>query len=224
MKCQVLTIVLCRNLAVAFCSWMLVSSFNACADTQVNVVGLFSGKAVLVINSGPPRILTVGQTSPEGVKLLAADSGQASLEVDGKQRCMAISQSGAVVGSRAVPVMTMYANREGHFFGTGQVNGKTVKFLLDTGATVIAMSSAEARRIGIDYLAGDEGTSFTAGGLVKAWTVNLNSVKLGAISLNQVEGVVIDGEFPPMVLLGMSALNRIEMKRDGISMTLTKKY
>ncbi len=198
----------------------------ASADTRVNVVGLFSGKALLVINGGAPRTLAVGQTSPEGVKLLAADSSQAVLEVEGKRKELGMGQGASVTGGAAVaaPGMTLYANKDGHFFGDGSINGKPIKFLLDTGATSVAMGSAEARRLGIDYVAGREGSSSTAAGMVRAWSVTLNSVKLGGITLNQVEGMVIDGDSPPMVLLGMSALNRMEMKREGISMTLTKKY
>lgn len=198
----------------------------ASADTRVNVVGLFTGKAVLVINGAAPRTLAVGQTSPEGVKLLAADSGQAVLEVEGERKQLGMGQGAAVAGgtSVSVPGMTLYANKDGHFFGEGSINGRQFKFLLDMGATAVAMSSAEARRLGVDYVAGREGASSTAGGMVRAWGVTLNSIKLGGIILNQVEGVVIDGDSPPFVLLGMSALNRIEMKRDGSSATLTKKY
>lgn len=198
----------------------------ATADTRVNVVGLFSGKAVLVINGAAPRTLSVGQSSPEGVKLLEADSSKAVLEIEGKRQSLAMGQ-GAVVGAGAAPAspgVTLYANRDGHFFGEASINGRPVKYLLDTGATAVSMSSAQARKLGIDYVAGKEGVSATAAGTVRAWQVTLNSLKLGGLTLNQVEGTVIDGDSPPMVLLGMSALNRLEMKREGMTMTLTKKY
>lgn len=198
----------------------------ATADTRVNVVGLFSGKAVLVINGAAPRTLSVGQSSPEGVKLLEADSSKAVLEIEGKRQSLAMGQ-GAVVGAGAAPAspgVTLYANRDGHFFGEASINGRPVKYLLDTGATAVSMSSAQARKLGIDYVAGKEGVSATAAGTVRAWQVTLNSVKLGGLTLNQVEGTVIDGDSPPMVLLGMSALNRLEMKREGMTMTLTKRY
>lgn len=206
---------------------LMTFSFAAGADTRVNVVGLFSGKAVLVINGAAPRTLSVGQTSPEGVKLISADSSQAVLEIEGKRRELGMGQGASVAGSAAGiggQSMTLYANSDGHFFGEGSINGKPVKFLLDTGATGVTMSSAQARRLGIDYVAGREGASSTAGGVVKSWMLSFNSVKLGSMTLNQVDGVVIDGDSPPFVLLGMSALNRLEMKRDGITMTLTKKY
>lgn len=196
------------------------------ADTRVNVVGLFSGKAVLVINGGAPRTLSVGQSSPEGVKLIEADSSRAVLEVEGKRQSLGMGQGAAVAGGPATvgQGVTLYANRDGHFFGEASINGRPVKYLLDTGATAVSMSSAQARKLGIDYVAGKEGTSATAAGVVRAWRVTLNSVKLGGMTLNQVEGTVIDGDSPAIVLLGMSALNRMEMKREGMTMTLTKKY
>lgn len=212
------------------CAVVIFAPQAASAETRVNVVGLFSGKAVLVINGGAPRTLSVGQSTQEGVKLLAADSTQAVLEIEGKRKELGMGQGASISASASASAsgreagMTLYANQDGHFFGEGSINGKPVKFLVDTGATAVAMSSAQARRLGIDYVAGREGASSTAAGLVKAWSVTLNSVKLGGMTLNQVEGTVIDGDSPPVVLMGMSVLNRVEMKREGITMTLTKKY
>jgi aspartyl protease family protein len=197
-------------------------------ESQVSVVGLFSGRALLMINGKGPQNLAVGQTSQEGVKLVSADSTQAIVEVDGKLRTLVMGQ-GVSVGSHdaqgnGAQSVTLYSNQDGHFLGDGSINGYPVKFILDTGATSVTMSSAQARRIGLDYLSGQAGYSATAAGTVKAWGVSLNSVKMGAMVLNQVPGVVIEGDNPPLVLLGMSALNRLEMKRDGIAMTLIKKY
>jgi aspartyl protease family protein len=216
----------CLRLLVA--GLMLVTPV-AMADTQVNVVGLFNDKAVLVINGAAPRTLAAGQASPEGVKLVSSDSTQAVLEIEGHRKTLGMGQAASVGSASATAAsgqqsMTLYANRDGHFFGEASINGKPVKFLLDTGATAVSMSSAQARRLGIDYVVGHESVSSTAAGLVKAWGVTLNSVKLGGMTLNQVDGVVIDGDSPPFVLLGMSALNRMEMKREGSIMTLTKKY
>lgn len=207
------------------CLMMLVTAVEA--DTRVNVVGLFSGKALLVINGGTPKTLVAGQTSREGVKLISADSTQAVLEIEGKRRQLGMGQGGSVGGGAAPSNdsgMTLYANSSGHFLGDGQINGKPVHFLVDTGATLVSMSSVQARQLGIDYIAGKEGLTSTAGGLVKTWLVTLNSVKLGGMTLNQVDCAVLDGDSPPVVLMGMSVLNRLDMKREGIAMTLTKKY
>jgi aspartyl protease family protein len=202
-----------------------VLPLHASAETQVSVVGLFSGKAVLVINGGKPRTLAAGQTSPEGVKLLSADSGKAVLEVEGKRKELGMGQGVSVAGSASSEQMaTLYATQAGHFVGEAFINEKPVKFLLDTGATSIVINADEARRLGLDYQSGQVGVAQTAAGVVKAYRVSLNTVRIGGITMHQVEGAVLEGDSPPLVLLGMSALNRMEMKRDGIAMTLTKKY
>jgi aspartyl protease family protein len=204
---------------------MSVLPLNAMAETQVSVVGLFSGKAVLVINGGKPRTLSAGQTTPEGVKLLSADSGKAVLEVEGKRKELGMGQGATIAGSASSEqVATLYATQAGHFVGEAFINEKPVKFLLDTGATNIVINAGEAHRLGLDYQSGQVGAAQTAAGVVKAYRVSLNTVRIGGITMHQVEGAVLEGDSPPLVLLGMSALNRMEMKRDGIAMTLTKKY
>lgn len=60
--------------------------------------------------------------------------------------------------------------------------------------------------------------------MVQVYRVKLNTLKIGIIVLNNVDVAVIEGGSPPVVLLGMSALNRLDMKRDNSILTLTKKY
>ncbi|PKO93555.1 MAG: TIGR02281 family clan AA aspartic protease [Betaproteobacteria bacterium HGW-Betaproteobacteria-1] len=199
---------------------------SAHADTQVNVVGLFTGKAVLVINNGKPQTLSVGQVSAEGVKLISANSQSAVLEIEGKRRELMMGQGVAVGGStKSQPAsVTLYANSAGHHLAEGQINGVPLKFIVDTGATSIAMNSADARKAGIDYKKGEQVPVHTASGNVAAYRVVINTLKIGAVVLHQVEGVVLEGNSPAVVLLGMSALSRLEMKREGIALTLIKKY
>jgi len=196
------------------------------ADTQVNVVGLFKDKAVVIVNNGKPQTLSAGQVSKEGVKLLSADSQKAVLEVEGTRRVLGMGQAASVAGR--VPLasgdVTLYADSAGHYFSEGQINGATLKFLVDTGATTIAMNSGDARYAGINYKKGQRVETQTAGGVVAGYRVVIDTLKLGGIVLHQVDAVVLEGGSPPMVLLGMSALNRLEMKREGIALTLTKKY
>jgi aspartyl protease family protein len=96
-------------------------------------------------------------------------------------------------------------------------------FLVDTGATAIAINAAEARRIGLDYKSGQAISVGTAAGVVPAWRVKFNTVKVGGITVNQVEGMVVESGLS-VPLLGMSFLNRMEMKRDGPTMTLIQRY
>lgn len=211
-----------RLLPLFFCLWLWPVA--ALAETQVSVVGLFNGKAMLIINGGKPRTYSAGQLTPEGVRLVSADSSKAVVEVEGKRRELAMGQGISIAGNGGAQTATLYANKEGHFFGDGYINGAPVKFLVDTGATSIALSSDEARRIGLVYINGNSGLAQTASGSVKAYQVTLNSLKIGGITMYQVDAVVLEGSSPPFVLLGMTALNRMNMQRDDMALTLTKKY
>jgi aspartyl protease family protein len=196
------------------------------ADTQVNVVGLFNGKALVTINGSAPQTLSVGQTK-SGVKLVAADSQQATLLIEGKTKVLGMGQGvsagGGAESTQNQPV-NLYADSAGHFFGNATVNGASLRYVVDTGATSVALNSADAKRANINYLSGEKSVASTASGKVVAYRVTLNTLKIGSITLNNVEAAVIEGGFPEVVLLGMTALNRLEMKRDSTTMTLTKKY
>jgi len=205
--------------------YLMLASYQAAAEMQINVVGLFSGKAILSINGGKPKTYSVGQVTPDGIKVLSADSSKVVLEVDGKRRELGMGQGIAIAGGKAsTQTATLYANNAGHFLGEGYINGSPMKFLVDTGASSIALSGKEARRLGLSYLNGDIGAASTAAGVVKAYRISLNTVKIGGIVMHQVEAMVLEGDSPPVVLLGMSVLNRVQMERDGMVMTLTKKY
>ena len=212
-----------RILSILLC--MLASAPAAAAD--IHVVGLTAGKAVVSINGGRPRTLAVGQVSPEGVKLLSADSQSATFEVEGQRRTLGAGE-GAAVATTAFAASgdtaTLIADSSGHFITTGVVNGTTLRFLVDTGATSVVLSSADARRAGINYLAGPRSFTQTANGVIPVYNVKIDTIRVGEITLNSVDAVVIEGERLPIALLGMSFLNRMEMRRDGTTMTLIRKY
>ena len=197
---------------------------------DISVTALFGGKAQLVIDGGKPRMLSAGQTSPEGVKLISADSSAAVIEFQGKRRSLAlgsgmrIASAGAASGTGGGASVTLTADTQGHYVTLGQINGGTVQFLVDTGATTIALPSAEARRLGINYLGGPRGYTQTANGRAAAYRVTLDTVKIGDITLHAVEAVVLEGDGLKMALLGMSFLNRTEMRRDGQALTLIRRY
>ena len=202
----------------------LLFSSVSLADTQVNIVGLFSNKAVVIINGGKPKTLSIGQVS-EGVKLLAADSKTATLQIEGKNKTLGMGQAASVGGaSVAASSVTLYADTQGHFISDCQINGVTLKFLVDTGATTVALNSGDAKFANIDYKRGIPVQVSTANGVVTAYRVTIANLKIGAVTLSQVEGSVLEGGSPSVVLLGMSALNRLDMKRQDIALTLTKKY
>jgi aspartyl protease family protein len=120
--------------------------------------------------------------------------------------------------------VSLYADSQGHFYGNLSINGASLKYVVDTGATSVSMNSGDAKFAKIDYEKGEKVTMSTANGEVAAYLVKLNTLKIGTIILNNIDAVVTEGGSPPYVLLGMTALNRVEMKRDNSIMTLTKKY
>src|SRR5215213_472635 len=214
-----------RIVSVAFL--LLASTQFSALAADIAVTALFSGKAVVVIDGGKPRTLNVGQTTPEGVKLVSASSESAVVEYNGQRQTLTTGQ-GTRIGS-AAPAggsgqTTLIADSRGHFVTTGAINGVAVQFLVDTGASSVAMSTAEARRLGINYLAGQRGQASTANGVVPMYRVKLDNVRVGDITLNNVEGVVLEGAGLSHALLGMSFLNRTQMNRDGDRLTLTRRY
>jgi aspartyl protease family protein len=212
---------------VSVASLLLASTQFSARAADIAVTALFSGKAVVVIDGGKPRTLSVGQITPEGVKLLSANSDSAVLEYNGQRQTLTTGE-GTRLGS-AAPVggsgrTTLIADSRGHFITTGTINGVSVQFMVDTGASNIAMSSAEARRLGINYLAGQRGHASTANGVIPMYRVKLDNVRVGDITLNNVEGSVLEGAGLSHALLGMSFLNRTQMNRDGDRLTLTRRY
>ena len=192
--------------------------------TEVGLAGLFSGKALLTINGGPPRIVALGSTTDEGVKVLAIEGDHATLQVDGKKRVLRVGQnvaSQASGGGPATAVLT--ADGKGHFMTSGNINGASVRFIVDTGASLISLGASDARRIGVDVSKGQPGRTQTANGVVGMTQVKLDTVRVGDIVLNSVDASILANDMP-VVLLGMSFLNRMEMQRSGNTMTLKKRY
>ena len=198
---------------------------SAAAATDVTVVGLFPTKVVLQINGGAARTLAVGQKTAEGVVVVSIEREAATLEIDGKRRSLKMGQHQASAGgSPGKQSVTLNADTRGHFIAEGQINGGSIRFLLDTGATSIALSAADAGRLGIAYQRGQVVRLNTANGVAVGYRITLDSVRIGDISLNGVEAVVMEGNALPVALLGNTFLNRMEMRRDGQTMTLTKRF
>jgi len=206
--------------------FLLVAALSTGAlAVDVNVIGLFPGKAVVTINRGAPRTLSVGETTAEGVKLISSGAASAVVEIEGKRETLEMGQHFAVSapGGGGRQSVNIARDGNGHFMADGMVNGAHIRFLVDTGATLVSLPVAEAARLGIDYQKGRLGYSILADGRrVASWRVQLDSVTLGDVTLLNVEGSVSQGSGIP--LLGMSFLNRMEMRREGQTMTLTKRF
>lgn len=207
---------------LVFTSCLLMAVAASATDVEVN--GLFKGRAVLTIN-GAQRLMKEGELSPEGVKLISSDSRQAVVEVDGERATLGLSQQISASYREVKPVeVRVSRSRNGHYFVGGFINGHSVHFMVDTGATNIALNLNDARRLGIDYRRGNPGAVSTAGGMVDAFHTQLDKVTVGNITLHQIPATVVVGDFPAQVLLGNSFLNRVEIsEKDGV-MVLRKKF
>lgn len=205
-------------------SWLLAAASVAHA-ADIEVVGLFNGKAMVSINGSPAKVMTAGQTL-QNVKLISATSNAATFEVDGKKQNLSMGQSisTATGNSGSKPTVKLSADGGGHFSTGGSINGRTIRFLVDTGATTVAISVGSAQAMGIDLRKASVGASSTAAGVVRTYRVVFNNVKVGDISLNFVEGNVLEGMPDDFALLGNSFLSRLDMKREGTVLTLTKNY
>ncbi len=197
---------------------------TAVAVDKVQVLALFPGKAMLSID-GKQRILANGETSPEGVKLVVATATRATVIFNDERRLLKLSSAvNTSYQQQRIREVRIMRDNTGAYRLNGLINGRLVRFLVDTGANVVAMSELEARRLSIPYMTiGTPATADTAAGMVQAWAVNLNTVTVGEIGLNNISAVVIKGSNPPQILLGMSFLGQLQIRHGKNLMTLSKR-
>ena len=208
---------------------LLLMAAGAALAADVNLNGVLGNKALVVIDGGKPHWLAVGETTPEGIKLISVSGDSAVVELGGKRQTLQMGQIERLTGgdasaSSGSQKVTLTADGQGHFITLGRINGVTVRMIVDTGASFVSISGTEAKRLGIDYTTGQKAFTSTANGVVPSYRVKLDEVRVGDVTLNNVDGMVQVGDSLPIVLLGMSFLNRMEMKRDGETMTLTKRF
>ncbi len=203
---------------------VLALACGAAAAADVALIGVIGERAaVLAVDGGDPKTVKVGQKW-KGITVLSVEKDRATVEIDGSRRVLVQGQhyrNAAATPERQQ--VTLAADPRGHFFSQGAVNGRTVRFLVDTGATTIALPARDAERIGLDYRKGLPGMTQTANGPAMVYRVTLDRVTLGGIELRMVEAVVIEQGLD-VALLGMSFLNRLEMKREGQTMTLIRRF
>lgn len=191
---------------------------------DLNLIGLFPGKAVVSIDGGPPRTLSVGSNHGP-IRLLSTTRDSAVFEISGRRQTLALGQYYAGTSGAGQRTATLNADVRGHFIVQGSINGASQSFLVDTGATLLVLGAEDARRMGIDFRQGQLFMSQTANGPVPFYRVVLDKVKIGDIELSRVEAGVQESGMPPgIALLGMSFLNRTQMQREGSTMVLTQRF
>jgi aspartyl protease family protein len=195
-----------------------------CAQAQsVTLVGTFPNKALMVINGGSPRSVAVGDKTAEGVKVISATTDSATVEIAGKRQVLNIGVTALpqIDSNNGTAIIAKGSN--GHHFTNAEINGTAMQFMVDTGASSIAIPGAEAYRLKINYRAGTRMRVSTANGMAEAWRVRLDSVKVGEITLYGVEAMVVEQGLA-IGLLGNSFLSRTNMSTEGGTLMLKKRF
>lgn len=215
---------------------------GAARAAELALSGIVGERAILVVDSGPPRLLAVGKSSPEGVRLLSVSGNVAMVEFEGRRQALRLGEQvvrqtgggagkagvGSITGEQAREVLargveiTLEADDMGHFLVDGEINGRSVHFLVDTGASFVSIGQSTSQGLGLDLDDKNIIKTQTAGGVAKAWRVTLKSIKIGGLRFDNVDAVVMQADMPK-ALLGMNILERMEMRRDGKQMRLKKK-
>jgi aspartyl protease family protein len=199
---------------------------GAAAAQTVVMSGRLGDKALLMID-GQPRTLSVGATA-QGVKLVSLTPDGAVIELGGKRSSLRIGETQVSTGSATASAdgdgtrIVLPASSGGHFMAEGALNGRAVRFMVDTGATRVTLSEKDAKRVGLNYQDGTPGMIHTANGTVPAYPARIGSVRIGDVQIYDVDALVVANDMP-FVLLGNSFLTRFQLKRENDVMTLEKR-
>ncbi len=218
---------LCTVKTAAVLAILLIATATATAASaqSVALAGMLGSKALLVVNGTTPKTVAAGETH-EGVKVISTSGDQAVVEQDGKRSTLRVGEAPVSMGASKSGGkgnrIVLVAASGGHFMTAGQINGKAVQFMVDTGATSVAMGAQDAERAGVNFKAGQPVMMSTANGSVQGYRIKLDSVRVGDVEVFGVDAVVTPQPMPYM-LLGNSFLTRFQMLRENDQMTLTKR-
>ncbi|WP_038212277.1 retropepsin-like aspartic protease family protein [Xenophilus azovorans] len=208
-----------------FAALALLAASLAAQAQSVMLTGTIGSRAILVVDGGAPRTVAPGETV-QGVRLVSLQGGQATVESGGQRLVLRMDQPVSIGGaprSAGGTRIVLPVDGRGHFMTQGTINGRTVNFMLDTGATAVALSAADAQRIGLDYSKGQPVQINTANGVAVGHRIKLSSVRVGDVEVYDVDAVV-SPQSMPFVLLGNSFIGRFSMRRDADQMVLEKRF
>ena len=203
----------------------LAVAAGAAAAQSVTLQGMLGSRALLVVDGRAPKAVAAGETW-QGVKVLSTSGDQAVLEVGGQRQTLRVGEAPMSWGATAAPrgnKIVLSAGSGGHFVTPGAINGRAVEFMVDTGATAVAMGVSEAERLGIDYRKGQLGRGNTANGQVAVYQVKLASVRVGDVEVYDIDAAVLPNG-PSQILLGNSFLGRFQMTRFNDQLVLERRY
>lgn len=207
----------CLSTALAFC---LPAQVQA---QDVALAGILGGKALLVVNGSAPRGVAPGE-SHMGVQVVSVGREDAVVDSAGGRRSLRLGEAPVRVGGSGTGQrVVLKADARGHFVSSGQINGRIMQYMVDTGASTIAIGRPDAERMGLKFE--EQGQSVrmnTANGVAQGWRLRLDSVRVGDVELRGVDAIITPQPMP-YVLLGNSFLREFEMSRNGDEMMLLKR-
>ena len=199
---------------LALASLLIPSSMLHARAPNIQVLGLFKDKAAVKINN-EQIMLKIGVPTEHGVLLLRSNAKRAVISIKGVEKTYTIGSRVGTNYSKPGKKIVRIPSQNGMFLTPGMINGRRTEFLIDTGANVVSIGRETANKLEIPFReTGVVVNVSTASQLTKAWQVNLDTVTVGGITLNQVMGVVIDTDHQQHILLGMSFLSRIKFSQD----------
>ncbi|HRP20694.1 MAG TPA: TIGR02281 family clan AA aspartic protease [Alicycliphilus sp.] len=207
----------CLSTALAFC---LPAQVQA---QDVALAGILGGKALLVVNGSAPRGVAPGE-SHMGVQVVSVGREDAVVDSAGGRRSLRLGEAPVRVGGSGTGQrVVLKADARGHFVSNGQINGRIMQYMVDTGASTVAIGRPDAQRMGLKFE--EQGQSVrmnTANGVAQGWRMRLDSVRVGDVELRGVDAIVTPQPMP-YVLLGNSFLREFQMSRNGDEMMLLKR-
>ncbi len=209
------------NLQQDISSSSLESGEEDMSMVKVTLVGLFPDAALLLIDN-ERHFVKKGKTIA-GITLISTTKTTATLSIDGKRKTLKMGRETATDYVKPEkPVVQLARSKDGHYWVNGKINGHSVRMVLDTGATDVSISEAEAKRLGLKYKDGERLPYQTANGTVIGYRILLNSVSIQGITENNISASVVPSNHP--ILLGMSFLKRVDMREKGNLLFLERRY
>ncbi|MDQ7015503.1 MAG: TIGR02281 family clan AA aspartic protease [Gammaproteobacteria bacterium] len=191
---------------------LLLLSAPSVADDTLRLVGLFDDKAAVIINGQQTIINT--HNLKRGLRLISSTQDSAEIEINGTIQPFQLGSSSIVASYQKPQRLTVQINQnaQGMYQASGKVNGQITEFLVDTGASVVAMNEYDAEHFGLSTT-GIKVKAQTAGGTVQGYQTILKTISIGQIQLNNIKAVVLPGAHPNRPLLGMSFLQHLKVNQ-----------
>lgn len=214
-----------RHLLISLLALFLLTPSHA--QTTVKAIALFNNKAMLSVDGGKAKIIKEGN-SYKGVRLLSSNTDQAVVQINGKKETLTLNSTVSLSNSLDTKIkpktsIQLSADADGFFRSDGKINGRSLNFLVDTGANLVVLSSVQANKIGLEYKHGTPSRAVTASGTTPMYAIQVEEISFGGLELTNINAGVIEGSFPVIPLLGMTFLSRLNMTRNGNIMKLTKR-